>query len=51
MARRKVSLSRSDYSFTYRPKRPGTYSFKAVFPGHGDHLRGVSPARKFKAVR
>ena len=51
IARRKESLSRSRYEFLYRPKRPGTYAFKAVYPKHDDHLRGVSRTKKFKVVR
>ncbi len=48
---RKESLSQSGYEFNYRPKRPGTYSFKAVYPGHEDHLKAASGTRKFKVVR
>lgn len=48
---RKVRLSRSRYSFNYRPKRPGTYSFKAIYPGHNDHLRAASKTKKFKVRR
>lgn len=51
IARIKESLSRSSYAFTYRPKRPGVYSFKAVYPRHRDHLGTVSPSRKFRVVR
>ena len=51
ISRRKVSLRRSNYEFLYRPNRPGTYSFKAVYPKHGDHLQGVSRTKKFKVVR
>ena len=51
ISRRKVSLRRSNYEFLYRPNRPGTYSFKAVYPKHGDHLQGVSSTKKFKVVR
>lgn len=48
---RKASLSQSGYEFTYRPKRPGTYSFKAIYRGHDDHLKDASPTRRFKVVR
>lgn len=51
ISRRKESLSRSRYAFTYRPKRPGNYNFKAVYPKHNDHLQGVSRAKTFKVVR
>lgn len=51
ISRRKESLSRSNYKFLYRPNRPGTYSFKAVYPKHDDHLRGASRTKKFKVVR
>ena len=51
ISRRKESLGRSSYEFLYRPNRPGTYSFKAVYPKHGDHLQGASPARQFRTVR
>ena len=51
ISRKKVGLSRSKYAFTYRPPRPGVYSFKAVYPKHRDHLQAVSPNRKFRVVR
>ena len=51
ISRRKESLSRSNYEFLYRPNRPGTYSFKAVYPKHDDHLQGASRTKKFKVVR
>lgn len=51
ISRRKASLSRSKYEFVYRPKRPGNYNFRAVYPKHNDHLRGVSRAKTFKVVR
>ncbi|MGB3632955.1 MAG: hypothetical protein WA982_02830, partial [Rubrobacteraceae bacterium] len=51
ISRRKASLNSSRYAFTYRPKSPGTYSFKAVYPTHSDHLGGASPTRTFKVVR
>ncbi|CAN5547277.1 hypothetical protein BH24ACT22_BH24ACT22_14990 [soil metagenome] len=51
ISRRKASLSSSRYAFTYRPKRPGNYNFKAVYSQHNDHLQGVSRAKTFKVVR
>ncbi len=51
ISQRKVSLGRSRYDFLYRPKRPGTYSFKAVYPTHRDHLGAASPTKKFRVVR
>lgn len=51
ISRRKESLSSSRYAFNYRPKRPGVYSFKALYPKHGDHLKAVSQTRKFRVVR
>ena len=51
ISRRKEGLSRSRYAFTYRPKSPGVYSFKAVFPKHRDHLGAASATKKFRVVR
>lgn len=48
---RKVSLNDSGYRFRYRAKRPGRYSFRAVYPSHKDHAMGASPTRKFRVVR
>lgn len=52
IARKKVSLNQySRYAFTFKPGRPGRYTFFATYPKHADHLGDRSPQKSFKVVR
>lgn len=49
--RRNVRLNDSRYRFTYKPERPGRYSFRATYPADDDHLGAASPTKGFRVVR
>ncbi|MGH3086465.1 MAG: hypothetical protein ACRDSJ_04005 [Rubrobacteraceae bacterium] len=42
--------SDSRYSWTYKPKKVGSYNFSVNYAGDDDHFGGASPTKGYKVV-